>query len=146
MSHADCLTRLLFLLSSHPQTETVTSAFNLVVCVLSRFKDPHCCVDPLFLSGGTATESAQSERDTRDTGESFCCISALVCGTISCNRMGSQALDNDRRNKHPRLLTDPERDRVEEFVESIHYSARSVDGSSELPNVHVLTCVPTQVF
>lgn len=40
--------------------------------------------------------------------------------------MGSQVLDNDRRNKLPRLLTEPERDRVEEFVDSIHYSARSV--------------------
>ena len=38
--------------------------------------------------------------------------------------MGSQVLDNDRRNRHPRLLTEAERDRVEEFIESIHYSSR----------------------
>lgn len=34
------------------------------------------------------------------------------------------SLDHDRRNKHPRMLTEPERDRVEEFIESIHYSSR----------------------
>ena len=32
--------------------------------------------------------------------------------------------DHDRRNKLPRLLTDSERDRLDEFVESIHYSSR----------------------
>ena len=34
------------------------------------------------------------------------------------------AMDHDRRNKHPRLLTEHERDRLEEFVEAIHYSSR----------------------
>ncbi len=34
------------------------------------------------------------------------------------------ALDHDRRNKHPRLLTEAERDKLEEFVEAIHYSSR----------------------
>lgn len=36
------------------------------------------------------------------------------------------ALDNDRRNKHPRMLTESERDRLEEFIDSIHYSSRCV--------------------
>ena len=34
------------------------------------------------------------------------------------------ALDHDRRNKQPRMLTEAERDRLEEFIESIHYSSR----------------------
>ena len=34
------------------------------------------------------------------------------------------AMDHDRRNKHPRLLTEHERDRLEEFIEAIHYSSR----------------------
>lgn len=34
------------------------------------------------------------------------------------------ALDNDRRNKRPRMLTEPERERLDEFIDSIHYSAR----------------------
>lgn len=33
-------------------------------------------------------------------------------------------LDHDRRNKQPRLLTDAERDKLEEFVDAIHYSSR----------------------
>nr|POF20032.1 hypothetical protein CFP56_52281 [Quercus suber] len=38
------------------------------------------------------------------------------------------ALDIDftRRNKKPRLLTEPERDMLDEFVDSIHYSSRYV--------------------
>ena len=34
------------------------------------------------------------------------------------------AMDHDRRNKQPRMLTESERDRLEEFIESIHYSSR----------------------
>ena len=34
------------------------------------------------------------------------------------------ALDHDRRNKKPRLLTESERERLEEFIDSIHYSVR----------------------
>lgn len=32
--------------------------------------------------------------------------------------------DPDRRNKQPRMLTDHEKERLEEFVESIQYSSR----------------------
>lgn len=35
-------------------------------------------------------------------------------------------IDLTRRNKHPRLLLESERDRLEEFIDSIHYSARYV--------------------
>ena len=34
--------------------------------------------------------------------------------------------DYNRRNKHPRPLTDSEKNRLEEFIDSIHYSARQV--------------------
>ena len=34
------------------------------------------------------------------------------------------AMDHDRRNKQPRMLTEAERNRLEEFIESIHYSSR----------------------
>ena len=33
-------------------------------------------------------------------------------------------IDFTRRNKKPRLLTDSERDKLDEFVDSIHYSSR----------------------
>lgn len=33
-------------------------------------------------------------------------------------------IDFTRRNKKPRLLTDPERDQLDEFVDAIHYSSR----------------------
>ena len=39
--------------------------------------------------------------------------------------MGFPGIDPDRRNKHPRLLTEPEKERLDEFAESIHYSSRS---------------------
>lgn len=33
-------------------------------------------------------------------------------------------IDPLRRNKKPRLLLESERDRLDEFIDSIHYSAR----------------------
>lgn len=33
-------------------------------------------------------------------------------------------IDPVRRNKKPRLLLESERDRLDEFIDSIHYSAR----------------------
>lgn len=38
--------------------------------------------------------------------------------------MSLAAMDHDRRNKHPRMLTDGERERLEEYIDSIHYSSR----------------------
>ncbi len=35
-------------------------------------------------------------------------------------------IDTSRRNKSPRPLSDSERARLEEFIDSIHYSARWV--------------------
>lgn len=34
------------------------------------------------------------------------------------------AIDPDRRNRHPRMLTEAEKERVEEFIDQIHYSSR----------------------
>jgi cyclin-dependent kinase regulatory subunit CKS1 len=33
-------------------------------------------------------------------------------------------IDQSRRNKVPRPLTEAEKERLEEFIDSIHYSAR----------------------
>jgi cyclin-dependent kinase regulatory subunit CKS1 len=41
-------------------------------------------------------------------------------------------IDSSRRNKKPRLLLESERERLEEFIDSIHYSARY----EHLINVH----------
>jgi DNA replicative helicase MCM subunit Mcm2 (Cdc46/Mcm family) len=38
--------------------------------------------------------------------------------------MASMDIDFTRRNKKPRLLSDSEREKLDEFVESIHYSSR----------------------
>ena len=38
--------------------------------------------------------------------------------------MAMSALDHDRRNKRPRMLTEPEKERLANFIDSIHYSAR----------------------
>lgn len=41
--------------------------------------------------------------------------------------MANMDIDYTRRNKKPRLLTDSERDKLDEFVDSIHYSSRYDD-------------------
>jgi cyclin-dependent kinase regulatory subunit CKS1 len=33
-------------------------------------------------------------------------------------------IDTTRRNKKPRLLLDSEREKLDEFIDAIHYSAR----------------------
>jgi len=48
-------------------------------------------------------------------------------------------MDHDRRNKQPRMLTEPERDRLEEFIESIHYSSRYTQMDHGLRST-LLTC------
>lgn len=53
--------------------------------------------------------------------------------------MGLSGIDPDRRNKHPRLLNEPEKERLEEFAESIHYSSRfgsRTASPSSLVDVH----------
>ena len=42
-------------------------------------------------------------------------------------------LDQDRRNKHPRILTEAERERLDEYVDQIHYSSRYGFGPCHLP-------------
>jgi cyclin-dependent kinase regulatory subunit CKS1 len=37
-------------------------------------------------------------------------------------------IDTSRRNRIPRSLTDDERARLDEFIDSIHYSTRCVPG------------------
>jgi cyclin-dependent kinase regulatory subunit CKS1 len=38
--------------------------------------------------------------------------------------MSSSAIDPTRRNRVPRLLSDKEKEKLEEFVDLIHYSSR----------------------
>ena len=38
--------------------------------------------------------------------------------------MAAVDLDQDRRNKRPRILTEAERERLDEYVDQIHYSSR----------------------
>ena len=47
-----------------------------------------------------------------------------MTSAFQLNTFTMAALDHDRRNKQPRMLTEAERDRLEEFIESIHYSSR----------------------
>ncbi|CAD6588502.1 MAG: Cyclin-dependent kinases regulatory subunit (Cell division control protein cks1) [Alectoria sarmentosa] len=47
------------------------------------------------------------------------------------------ALDHDRRNKQPRLLQPAERDKLEEFVDAIHYSSRYSDDENEYRHVQL---------
>ncbi|KAK2625562.1 hypothetical protein QTJ16_004874 [Diplocarpon rosae] len=49
----------------------------------------------------------------------------------------SSDLDYTRRNKSPRPLTDLEKARLEEFIDSIHYSARYSDSEYEYRHVQL---------
>lgn len=42
-------------------------------------------------------------------------------------------IDMSRRNKHPRILLESERDRLDRFIDSIHYSARYGTSARKLP-------------
>ncbi|KAL8699237.1 MAG: hypothetical protein Q9201_006119 [Fulgogasparrea decipioides] len=46
-------------------------------------------------------------------------------------------IDPDRRNRHPRMLTDAERVRLAEFAEAIHYSSRYSDDDFEYRHVQL---------
>ncbi|KAI9880142.1 MAG: Cyclin-dependent kinases regulatory subunit (Cell division control protein cks1) [Pleopsidium flavum] len=59
-------------------------------------------------------------------------------------------LDHDRRNRKPRLLTESERERLDEFVDSIHYSARYSDNEYEYRHVqlpkNMLKAIPKEYY
>ena len=51
--------------------------------------------------------------------------------------MSLAALDHDRRNKQPRMLTEAERERLEEYIDAIHYSSRYSDDEFEYRHVQL---------
>jgi len=59
-------------------------------------------------------------------------------------------IDLSRRNKKPRLLLDAEREKLEEFAESIHYSSRYSDNEYEYRHVqlpkNMLKKIPADYF
>ncbi|KAJ5825530.1 hypothetical protein N7474_002668 [Penicillium riverlandense] len=59
-------------------------------------------------------------------------------------------IDPTRRNKKPRLLLESERERLDEFIDSIHYSARYSDDKFEYRHVqlpkNMLKKIPAEYF
>ncbi|KAI4154819.1 MAG: hypothetical protein LQ340_001425 [Diploschistes diacapsis] len=59
-------------------------------------------------------------------------------------------VDSSRRNRQPRLLTSAERDRLEEFIDNISYSARYSDDQYEYRHVQLpkpmLKVIPKDYF
>ncbi|KAJ5975203.1 Cyclin-dependent kinase regulatory subunit [Penicillium waksmanii] len=59
-------------------------------------------------------------------------------------------IDPIRRNKKPRLLLESERERLDEFIDSIHYSARYSDDAFEYRHVqlpkNMLKKIPQDYF
>lgn len=59
-------------------------------------------------------------------------------------------IDPSRRNKKPRLLLESERERLDEFIDSIHYSARYSDDKFEYRHVqlpkNMLKKIPSDYF
>ncbi|KAI7305200.1 hypothetical protein KC315_g14799, partial [Hortaea werneckii] len=64
--------------------------------------------------------------------------------------MAAMDIDYTRRNKKPRLLNDVERDQLDEFVDSIHYSSRYNDDNFEYRHVQLpkqmLKKIPKEYF
>ncbi|KAI7261823.1 hypothetical protein KC352_g9872, partial [Hortaea werneckii] len=64
--------------------------------------------------------------------------------------MAAMDIDYTRRNKKPRLLSDAERDQLDEFVDSIHYSSRYNDDNFEYRHVQLpkqmLKKIPKEYF
>ena len=46
--------------------------------------------------------------------------------------MSLNTMDHDRRNRVPRILTEAERARLDEFIDAIHYSSRYTVSLSSL--------------
>ncbi|TKA23009.1 Cyclin-dependent kinases regulatory subunit [Salinomyces thailandicus] len=64
--------------------------------------------------------------------------------------MAAMDIDYTRRNKKPRLLNDTERDQLDEFIDSIHYSSRYNDDHFEYRHVQLpkqmLKKIPKEYF
>ncbi|KAI4741291.1 hypothetical protein E4T50_08286 [Aureobasidium sp. EXF-12298] len=64
--------------------------------------------------------------------------------------MVNMDIDATRRNKKPRPLSDSERERLDEFIESIHYSSRYSDDHFEYRHVQLpkqmLKAIPKEYF
>ncbi|TKA53642.1 hypothetical protein B0A49_10283 [Cryomyces minteri] len=77
----------------------------------------------------------------RDTMARFNCFTAIIMALD---------LDYSRRNKKARQLTESEKERLEEFVDAIHYSARYSDDDYEYRHVQLpkqmLKAIPKEYF
>jgi len=64
--------------------------------------------------------------------------------------MNEDGIDFTRRNKKPRPLSEAERERLDEFIESIHYSSRYNDDNYEYRHVQLpkqmLKVIPKEYF
>ncbi|KNG80626.1 hypothetical protein ANOM_010352, partial [Aspergillus nomiae NRRL 13137] len=81
----------------------------------------------------------------------FCSIVSSCCIHIIARFLPFQMdIDMSRRNKKPRLLLESERERLEEFIDSIHYSARYSDDQFEYRHVqlpkNMLKKIPADYF
>ncbi|KAI9886201.1 MAG: transcription factor [Watsoniomyces obsoletus] len=54
-------------------------------------------------------------------------------------------IDVTRRNRKPRLLTEPERQRLDEYIDSIHYSSRYSDDEYEYRHVQLPKAMLKQI-
>ncbi|CAG7987051.1 unnamed protein product [Penicillium nalgiovense] len=97
---------------------------------------PHCEPHPRATYIKTDIDNLYSVRDLRSV--------------ISSHSAIPMDIDPARRNKKPRLLLETEREKLDEFVDSIHYSARYNDDKFEYRHVqlpkNMLKKIPTDYF
>jgi hypothetical protein len=68
-------------------------------------------------------------------------VSELQIGQFIMSNGTDMDIDFTRRNKKPRPLSDSEKEKLDEFVDAIHYSARSFVSASL-----ILLLIGLQVF
>lgn len=89
----------------------------------------HPPIHPLLHYANARSIAAQSRRVCRGVTTAYKREHSLYRHTThtyksTTDEMTSVDIDFTRRNKKPRLLTDSERDKLDEFIDAIHYSSR----------------------
>lgn len=89
----------------------------------------HPPIHPLLHYANARSIAAQSRRVCRGVATAYKREHSLYRHTThtyksTTDEMTSVDIDFTRRNKKPRLLTDSERDKLDEFIDAIHYSSR----------------------
>lgn len=131
-----CIPQTRLLLRSRPRADFYPT--YLIACRPSPADpSPSTCATPNRLSKARAHFSFLAE-NTQGPSTGGCarrCYRSRFENQAILDKMSTleqMGIDMSRRNTRPRLLTDDERVRLDEFIDSIHYSTRCVPPSTTI--------------